>query len=179
MGVGPVTVQATGPAVDILPVIMFIVHSATRIARELNLPLPIKGRQLPVHRQTGPTTFTPTGTAMSTAGQIRGGRSVPTRAGKQIEAKQLRPSSNSLESARDRCKGTDPSKPSNKEPGRSKPGSSKPGSLTAAIRHVNGVIKGPAVIVMPAAVEAAAEVVEVAVVEVEVVEVEVVAANSF
>ena len=165
MGVGPVTVQATGPAVDILPAIMSIVQIVIRHAPDPSLPLPIKGKQLPVHRQTGPTTFTPTGTATSTAGQTRDGSSAPARVGNQRTG-DPKPSSNSSESARARCKGTGRLRVSSRELG-----SNKLDSLTAAIKHGSRAIKEPAVIISPAAgpvgvEEAEAEVVEVAVVAV-------------
>jgi len=181
MGVGLVTGQVTGPAVEIPAVIICIVHNATRHAPGPNLPPPTKGRQRNGLRTIGRTMFTPTGTATSAAKQTRDGSSEPTRVGNQ-KTGLPRPSSKGTGRPRPSSKGTGRPRPSSKETGRPRPSSkgrdpSRPNSLTAATRHGSRAIKEPAVIISPAA---AAEVVAVEAVAVEagVVVVGVAAANN-
>jgi len=181
MGVERVTGQGIGPAAEILAAIICTIHNATRHAPKPNLPEPINGKQLPGPPPGGLTTFTPTGTATSTARQTRDGSSAVTRVGSQKTGLprpsnkgtgRLKPSSNRPNRARARCKGTSRPRPSSRE--RS---NSKPSSLTAATRHGSRAAKEPQVIISPAAAVAVAAV-EVVAVEVAVVGAVAVVANN-
>jgi hypothetical protein len=173
MEVEPAIGQVIEPAVEILAAIICIVHREIRRAPELNLPQPISGRQLPGPRLGGPTTFLPIRKVTCTARQIRVGRSVPTRVGKQIKTKRPKPSNNSLKSARARCKRPNPNKPNSRERG-----NNRPSSLTAVTKPGNKATREPTAITSPAVVPAGVVAAEAVVVEVVAVEAEVAAVKD-